>query len=605
MIHDYLLATSQLGFMPSSPKTVTLMARDRDHNCIDAPLRDIPFVVRRPDQRRPRPAYGPMAERWDGSRFGWPYFIDRGPFDASNAPAEMRGILHRIQSPWGVFWQADFSTFDREGVWQVETEYATTCPFRIAHDLYDRLAWGYMTFIKCRRSGYEQPGIMQAEHLDDAVLESTGEYVCATGGWYDAGDVRKWLSQTQFILSGLVALHEHGPAGYHQAIQDEIAWGNRYFHAMINADGRVYEDVGGGNVPPAFDFETQWWFENHPGCIADGAGNRMTDNVHRSGDERTIRVSYNPWTQFGFVRSQAQAGRVLPQADARRCLFLAERAWRYAQGHPHDGRTLFVAGELLAATHLSRCRSDTVDPHRIENLARTLLARQERRPARLTGYFLEGGGRDAYRSIAYAAEPALALLDVLHDEGTRARQASDLVHEIEDALRRYFDDYLLVDMGTNPFQLCPYGVYINPPHPELQSYRDAGLGRGVRNFLHPFNEQQIAHGTFSVVAQQAHAFAKASRYFGVTRYREAAEKLLQWGFGHNPASMCHFAGIGQRCPTPYSSHHYSIPESVVVGFNGFPDDRPHIEESTALDWTTQEVWTVPYYHAVQAICYLR
>jgi hypothetical protein len=53
----------------------------------------------------------------------------------------------------------------------------------------------------CQRSGYEIPGIRGAEHLDDGVLDTTKAQVAAAGGWYDAGDLRKWLFLTQPNLS--------------------------------------------------------------------------------------------------------------------------------------------------------------------------------------------------------------------------------------------------------------------------------------------------------------------------------------------------------------------------------------------------------------------
>lgn len=596
-----LIAASQLGYTPDSPKTVTLSHRDPDRNCIDGLPERVPYIVRGFGQRTPRKPYGPGAEHWPGTRFGWPFFVDRGPWRPEPGTFTHRGELTRLRSDWGTFWQDDFTAFRGEGVWQIETEFGTSPAFRVAHDIHDRLTWGFLQFIKARRCSYEQPGISRADHLDDAVLDSTGRYLCTTGGWYDAGDCRKWLSQTQFITSGLAAVHRHGHAAFRGAVEDEIAWGNRYFHAMLNAEGRVYEDVAGGEVPEGFDIETQWWFENHPGCIADGADDRLTDNIRHSGDERRIRDRYNAWTQYGFVRNQAIAATVLAPADAVRCLHLAERAWAFAADRGHDQRTLFLSGEIGAAVALLGAESDAVDTAYLTRQVEALLDRQESVDATLSGYFLEDGGQDAYRSIAYPAEPVIVLLDLLYTELHVPTLDTGLRSAVERAVRHYLDDYLLADMQSNPFGLCPYGVYLAPPSPERQRYRDAGLGRGVRSFIHPFNEQQIAHGTLSAVMQQAHALARAAATFGEPRYRVAAERLLQWGCGHNPAGMCQFLGVGSRCPVPFSSHHYHIPECCVVGFNGFPDDRPHIEESTSADWTTQEVWTVPYSHAVQAV----
>ena len=35
-----------------------------------------------------------------------------------------------------------------------------------------------------------------------------------------------------------------------------------------------------------------------------------------------------------------------------------------------------------------------------------------------------------------------------------------------------------------------------------------------------------------------------------------------------------------------------------------PDDTPYLETSNAVEWSTQEIWDVPYFYAVGAIAYL-
>jgi hypothetical protein len=40
------------------------------------------------------------------------------------------------------------------------------------------------------------------------------------------------------------------------------------------------------------------------------------------------------------------------------------------------------------------------------------------------------------------------------------------------------------------------------------------------------------------------------------------------------------------------------------GFVGRLDDTPYMETSNAVEWNTQEVWGVPFYHAIGAVTYL-
>jgi len=115
----------------------------------------------------------------------------------------------------------------------------------------------------------------------------------------------------------------------------------------------------------------------------------------------------------------------------------------------------------------------------------------------------------------------------------------------------YIDRYVIADAASNPFGIGPYGVYFNPPSPELQVFRDAGRGRGVRTFIHPFNPQEIVHGTGGVVMHQASLCAKAGSLFGRRDWQRAAERMVQWTLGHNPEGLCLHHGVGYRHPTPF------------------------------------------------------
>jgi hypothetical protein len=184
----------------------------------------------------------------------------------------------------------------------------------------------------------------------------------------------------------------------------------------------------------------------------------------------------------------------------------------------------------------------------------------------------------------------------------RDEQVAELARQ---AVIAYVDRYLLADSVSNPFSLTPYGVYFDPPHCDRQRFRDAGNGRGVRTFLHPFNPQGIVHGTSSVLMGHAHLLARAAALLNQPAWRCAAERLLHWCLGHNALNRSLFSGIGYRQPVGYSFRIPQIPEAMVVGFIGRPDDSPYLEESTAIEWNTLEYWSVPFLQAAQAACWLR
>ncbi len=82
----------------------------------------------------------------------------------------------------------------------------------------------------------------------------------------------------------------------------------------------------------------------------------------------------------------------------------------------------------------------------------------------------------------------------------------------------------------------------------------------------------------------AHLLAKAAALFERPDWRAAAERLLHWCLGHNTLNCSLFTGIGYRQPVGYSYRIPQLPEAMVNGFIGRPDDTPYLEESTAIEW---------------------
>jgi hypothetical protein len=598
------LSLSHLGYLPDSPKLLTLIPEDGDVMEERVPFYLRQNCLRMERNRTPEPGFS--------SRFPAPYDLLGGSLTLRDLDSVLyRGELVRCETRWGSLWQGEFTDFRTPGSYQIETDKQISHPFAIREDIYDRILSGYLTFLRAQRCGCAVLGVHDACHCDDGVLDRDGSPWPVTGGWHDAGDFRKWLAFTQHHLHALATMLERAAdrltaGGIDLSLlREEMAWGNRFFHGMVDGDGQVFEDVGGGRSPKgsALSYDRDWWFENHPGCYGDASDNRWTDNQPGSGDERMVRTTYNPLVQWLFVATQARIARHLPGEEAARCLALARRAAEYGRRHPYDRRTLFVAAELCGHLELLAAGENAPSHASIRVLAQILLERQVPVHGGLSGYFMEQGGNDAYRSIAFAAEPALALLrlyelrDIVGDER--------LAEAARNAVGVMISNYLLADARSNPFGLTPYGVYFAVPQPERQSFRDAGQGRGVRTFMHPYNHAGIVHGTSSVVLSHAHLMARAARLFCEPQWKAAAERLLQWCLGHNIRNRSLFSGIGYRQPVGYSFRIPQIPEATMTGFIGRPDDTPYLEESTAIEWNTLEYWSIPFVHAAQAACWLR
>lgn len=599
------LSLSHLGYLPNSPKVLTLVSSDIQN----LPDR-IPFYLRQNCLRLPRET-SPAVEF--SARFPAPYDLLQGRLQLdSGSPLLYQNELRRIQTRWGTLWQGDFSDFTTTGSYQIEIDQQISPPFAIHERIYDRIILGYLTFLKSQRCGCPIFGVHEACHLDDGVLDVDGSDYAVTGGWHDAGDFRKWLAFTLPHIEALLTVQERcgedlqGGGQAPDAVLQELRWGNRFFHRMTAASGQVYEDVAGGGTPAGsgLSYERNWWFENHPGCFSDASDNRWTDNIPHSGDERKVRTTYNSLVQWSFVQMQARAARYMPGAESQTCSRLALRAAEFGTRRGHDGRTLFVAAELRARLEMLLLPDQSHDVSRLLTLAQQLLQRQVIRDDGLAGFFLENeGAADAFRSIAFASEPAFALLRLWE---LRSRLPSTApADEAREAVMAYVERYILADSTSNPFALTPYGIYMQPPQPERQLFRDAGAGYGVRTFMHPFNGQGIVHGTSSVLMAHSHLLARGAAMLDQPHWRKAAEHLLHWCLGHNLCNRSLFTGIGYRQPVGYSFRIPQLPEAMMVGFIGRADDSPYLEESTAIEWNTLEYWSVPYQHAAQAASWLR
>ncbi len=59
------------------------------------------------------------------------------------------------------------------------------------------------------RCGVAVANAHTACHLDDARRRDNGAHVDTTGGWHDAGDLRKWMDATIMNAFGLLAIDRH------------------------------------------------------------------------------------------------------------------------------------------------------------------------------------------------------------------------------------------------------------------------------------------------------------------------------------------------------------------------------------------------------------
>jgi hypothetical protein len=531
--------------------------------------------------------------------------------------AVLTGSLRRAESALGECCVGDFSGCTLPGIYRVSRPDTGehSYQFAIADGAFGWLPALLLNFIHNWRSGPFENELRGPTHLDDARRTDDGAAADVAGGWYDAGDLRKWMVHSNLPALALMGAHERLPWHYAEWERVEEGWSPWLHEALWGLDfmlkmqdpgsGMFFEDVGGGGNSRKRP-GTLWWYENHSGCYADNADNRFTDNVPDSGDERPVRIQYNPVAQFTSVAILARAALTygsLDPARARRYAEAARRGWRL--GLEPDPRFLESPGMNFAAwtsVRSWRCLA-AIELHRLgalpqsdaDSAAAALLRSFD---PELGFWRNEEGGREPYRAILHSAQPLVALVGVARAAGEPALRAAATA-----ALRRCLERYVYPLASLTPFGFMPFGVYREPVS-EGDLYRPWRDGYSYRFFMPEHHPQRINHGLGGHWTSWAHALALAGELLGEVRCTELAWKQLHWLTGANPFNSCLVSGAGYNNPMPHSRFLGTFPGGFCNGFNGTADDRPRLDLDGNAEWNTVEYWMTPLSNMLMALSVL-
>jgi len=529
----------------------------------------------------------------------------------------LTGRLRRVDSAIGEYCIGDFSSCTAPGIYRValpgtgEHSYQ----FAISDGAFGWLPPLMLNFVHNWRSGPFENAWRGPTHLDDARRTDTGAPEDAVGGWYDAGDLRKWMVHSNLPALAFMEAHERLPWHYAEweRVDEgwspwliEARWGLDFMLKMQDpATGMFFEDVGGGGNARRREGNA-WWYENHSGCYADNSDNHFTDNEPDSGDERPLRVQYNPVAQFTSVAILARAARAYRALDgggSRRYAEAAERGWRL--GLDPDPRFLESAGVKFGgwtSVRSWRCLA-ALELHRLGSLA---WPEVDAAAGRLLENFdpglgfwrNEAGGAEPYRGILHSAQPLIALVGV-----ARASPDPGRVAETREVLRRCLDRYVFPLASLTPFGVVPFGVFREPAS-EGDLYRPWRDGYRVRFLMPEHHRQRINHGLGGHWTSWAHALALTGGLLDDARCVELAWKQLHWLVGCNPFNSCLVSGAGYNNPMPHSRFLGTFPGGFCNGFNGTADDQPRLDMEGQAEWNTTEYWMTPLSNMIMALSLL-
>jgi hypothetical protein len=483
--------------------------------------------------------------------------------------------LKKVVADFGPVLIGDFSDVTEPGMYQVAVDEERSVQFFIRPDVWKRTLPKAVSYHYAQRCGVAVPGVHPACHLDDARRRDNGEYIDLTGGWHDAGDLRKWMTAT--MMNGFGLLHlarnlgdnwDEGVTGT-RALLEEMRWGNRYFLKMQDSDGSIWADVAGG-------------------VNGDNSDNHWTDNKIGNSDDRFLNLNKSGLVQAMWTALQAMAAQAFRATDpgyAQACLAAGLRCWA---ANKRSGGTNELSWWTTAAVELYRGTRKTEFGESAAQLGLQLLALQQ---AEFTGRqrLVRGFWRstrekqDPFADAVYGAMPPLALLKL----ASALPEHSD-APKWRDAVQLYLDEYVIPMTSRSPYRIMPFGVFYGRPTPE--NYRALAGDMTYRYFL-PTRKQFWWLGTTSVLASHAALLAESAQALQKPEYRDLAFRQLEWIMGANPFGACLMTGEGMRNVFPHSRFVGLINGGIVNGIAGNPDDEPILDTEYGGDWRTVEYWS--------------
>jgi hypothetical protein len=508
----------------------------------------------------------------------------------------MEGALTAHQGPWGETLVGDFSALRQPGIYRAvldDGRSGHSHQFAIADGVGGELPRLMLDYVHAQRCGEHHDHLRGPCHLDDARRCDDGRQVDVTGGWHDAGDGRKWMNHSTMPTLALEAWHRRAPGRWNHwrssrqdDVLDEIAWGASFILRMQDPDsGMIWEDVGGGGDARRKP-GVSWWYDNVSGCYADNSDNRFTDNIPASGDERSVRTAYHPTVQYINLLALLRSASALAASDralSERCRTAARRVWTHVQGRSGDdfhAWTSVRAWRLQAVLALNMAGFADVDE--VRRSAQDLLAN---RHAALAWWYFDAGRKDVHRGVLAAAQPLLALAELVRWDGDAA-----LASQARAVLADTWDGYIAPLLAATPYGMMPYGVYLAPGTTGDDYHPLADTGCLYRCFMPECVAHGVRLGTNSHITSWGHALATVGNLLGDDRWRQAAWDQLHWLAGGNPFGISLISGVGFGEPMPHSRLLGRITGGIMNGPRGDAADQPVQDTGHGADWATCEYW---------------
>ncbi|MFC2124840.1 glycoside hydrolase family 9 protein [Bacteroidota bacterium] len=531
--------------------------------------------------------------------------------DFENWKIVFEGQLEKSKTEMGNYLTGDFTRLNIPGIYRVLFPEVDTRSFQfiISDGAFTLLPRMFLDFVHNWRSGDFENEFRGPSHLDDGIRSDTGEQLDVSGGWYDAGDLRKWMTTANMPALGFLNYYEKIYPDWnhfsHESIADndlitETTWGITFILKMQEKNtGMFFEEIGGGGYGRQLEGMT-WWYENHSGCMADNSENRFTDNIPNSGDERKIRVDYNPIVQYTSIYILLRAARQLQKYDpdlAEQCIAGAKAGWEFtcqkAVSDQMHTWTATISWRALASIEMNR--HDLIEKDDVDIIITDLLSLQDKDSG---FWYMDQDKKDPYRGILHSAQPLIALAEYM-----RYYHDSSMYESLIHSLNLCWDKYITKMISTNPFGFMPYGTWYSAATEE-DHFRQLNDRFVFRFFMPDCSPQRINHGLGGHWSSWAHAMVLIGKLLNDQKWLDAAWDQLYWLWGGNIKNSCFVTGIGYNNPMPHSRFLGTYPGGFSVGFRGNARDEAVLDLDRRAEWSTTEYWNIPLANSMMALAEL-
>jgi hypothetical protein len=471
--------------------------------------------------------------------------------NSENKQVVFHGRVKLITSVLGKFGVADFSAFTRPGKFFIRIGKIKSAIFKICEKPYAEVNEKSLYFFKCMRSGTATPA-HPACFYDDAIREDTKQQIDISGGWFDASDLRGYMSMAMTSIMRMLLLPGTSFAT-RTDLKNEQDWGAELYPKLWCKDNGLLYTV-------FCLFPDKKTLKKMTKRNFFKVNNYWTDNKPGTADDRTV---HTPWKgklchsdvysfHVGTVAAGAHYSALNKTMKSQSVLKHAERHFQRLTDEQFLKKTNAINGlvarnitgnlalKLEAAVSLWRATQNAEYLKIARKLARNIIKRQrkdifETRSGALSGFFMNWSGNVFSQSLAHEM-PAAALAALLNYD----KELSDeLYFDILNSLKIYAEHFIKIRN-----QLClPFNLPFDRLLLNNNSSRGIVIGENkkLNTTLKAVWSNRFMSGFIGVQSYECQYLAGI---LNDLRLEDIATGLLRWQLGENPFNVNMMADFG-------------------------------------------------------------